>query len=114
MRAVDAGDGFAQASLDSFGAITKHDIGKAVSIQHGNLRVGYSQQRRIVEWGDAKHHDCTGIITSVEGKYLGTVQLDNGQKFENPMHGDSATRSMLKIGHERAEFDECYLESSMV
>ena len=36
---------------------------------------------RPVNWYDAKHHDLTGRIKSVEEKYKGNVELEDGQVY---------------------------------
>ena len=104
--------------MDPLVGITKSDVGKTVSIRHSALLIGDSLLPRNVKWGDAKHPDCTGTITSVEEKYLGAVQLDNGLKFGNPIK--EYFPSMLRIKNRflrsapTAEFDECHFESSLV
>ena len=69
-------------------AFTNADVGKKVLIQGdrvfiGNGWVPHNLKPRYINWTDAKHHDCSGIIKSVEEKYKGNVQLESGQEFEN-------------------------------
>ena len=61
---------------------TNADVGKTVSI-HGDDDVKVDGVPRVVPWGNAKHLDCTGKIKSVEEKYKGKVQLEDGKTFEN-------------------------------
>ena len=53
------------------------DIGRTVCIRSENVSIDGSSQ--VVAWGDAKHHDCTGKIKSVEVEQNGRVLLEDGQ-----------------------------------
>ena len=60
---------------------TKADVSKTVSIKGDAVTIdGVS---RMVFWGNATHHDCSGTIESVEEKQNGRVQLEDGQEFQN-------------------------------
>ena len=65
-------------------AFTNADIGKTVSIKGDDVKI--DDVSRSIAWGDAKHHDCTGTIKSVEEKPKGKVQLTDKQEFENGAH----------------------------
>ena len=69
-------------NLNRLPAIKSQDMGKEVSIASDTLRVHGVE--RPVWWGSEKHHDCTGVISSVVESLNGTVQLEDGQTFENP------------------------------
>ena len=62
-------------------AFTSTDIGEKLSIKGDAVTV--SGRPRYVKWTDAKHHDCSGKIKSVEEEDKGKVQLADGQEFEN-------------------------------
>ena len=53
------------------------DVGRTVCIRGETVNIDGSSQ--TIEWGGAKHHDCTGIIKSVEVKQNGRVLLKDGQ-----------------------------------
>ena len=63
-------------------AFTNSDVGKEVSIEGDAVKI--DGELRYIEWSDAKHHNCSGKIKSVEEKYKGRVHLEDGQEFENP------------------------------
>ena len=69
-NAVPTGPGFTDA-----------DVGKNVRIEGGIVQID-GVLRKVI-WGDAKHTECTGKIKSVEEKWKGKVQLEDGQEFEN-------------------------------
>ena len=73
------GNGSEQYSAPAF---TKKDVGKVMSIE-GNYTVKIDSELRIVQWAGAKHCACSGKIQTVEEKYKGMVQLEDGQEFEN-------------------------------
>jgi len=66
-------------------AFTNADVGKEVSIEGDAVKIG--GMPRYISWGDAKHHDCSGNIKSVEEKHKGKVQLEDEQEFENGENG---------------------------
>ena len=65
-------------------AFTSADVGKEVSIQGDAVTI--RGKPRHINWTDAKHHDCLGMIKSVDQRYKGKVQLEDGQEFENVGH----------------------------
>ena len=63
-------------------AFSNADVGKTVNIIH-TYKVLVDGRTRNVNWGDAAHKNMQGAIASVEGKYKGKVELEDGQAFEN-------------------------------
>ena len=61
--------------------ISSTDVGKFLYIEDDEVFV--DGVARTVNWGDAKHHDLQGTIKSVEEKFKGKVELEDGQEFEN-------------------------------
>ena len=76
-------------------AFSNADVGKEVSITGNDVKV--DGQVRKVNWGDAKHQDLTGTITSVVPDYKGKVELEDGQEFENPNLDMPTGRAVLPV-----------------
>ena len=104
--------------------LTNADVGRTVSIEGDNVMLDGKEAKLYggdsigwdtIVWGDAKHHDCSGKIKSVDGKWKGKVQLENGDWFENPRetcrHNCNATtlsKENYPAGHLRAfDIGEC-------
>ena len=66
-------------------AFSSADRNKTVEIKDDEVKV--DGVVRTVQWGDAKHADCTGKILSVDTKLKGKVKLVDGSEFENPAGG---------------------------
>jgi hypothetical protein len=84
---------------DTSWTFTNADVGKEVRIKGDYVEIG--GQERTVIWRDAKHHDCSGTIKSVEEKYKGKVQLEDGQEFENGASRavDGRRTDMFRLGY---------------
>ena len=71
-------------------ALSAADVNKVVEIKNSTLLVNGAKQ--LVNWREAKHADSNGKIVSVNGTFMGTVEvkLDTGKlfKFENPASKD--------------------------
>ena len=66
-------------------AFTAADVGRTASIKGDAVKV--EGVARAVTWGDAKHHDCSGKIKSIEELPGGKVKLEDGHEFENGTAG---------------------------
>ena len=71
----------AWANPVSLAAFSKADEGKMVSITGDKVLIDGTV--RYPYWGDAKHGNMQGTIISVDEKYKGKVELQDGQAFEN-------------------------------
>ena len=85
---------------------SKADVGKVVRITGNDVHV--NGKARNINWLDAKHHDLTAKIKSVEEMYRGKVELQDGQEFENgEFHGQlsrlGAGTSTIDAGKARSK-----------
>ena len=62
-------------------AFSNADVGKMVCITGHDVRIDGNVRK--VNWHDARYHDVKGTIKSVETRYRGKVELEDGQEFEN-------------------------------
>ena len=100
--------------MDGDAPFSSADVGKTVHITGDDVLV--DGVTRTVNWGNAEHHDLIGVIQTVEEHYLGKVELEDGQEFENGGDAGFNARSMkfsqlpLKFGNGTATFSNTILE----
>ena len=76
-------------------AFSNADVGKSVSITGDKVLV--DGMVRNVNWGDTQHRSMDGWIKSVDPKYKGKVELEDGQEFENGAKGQDYEKRAMAL-----------------
>ena len=94
--------GFAQRGCSA--AFSNADVGHKVKITGSKVHV--NSKIMNINWGEAKHSSMVGTIKSVDPRYKGKVELEDGQVFENGISQyprSCAVGDVVWVGKDRAQ-----------